>query len=78
VIPTLTCPSCGDHILKTSDQSVKVRGKLLVFKSGRAFAVCKSCDSEVEVPLRIDDELCKAMVQKNPPLYVHGKYQVRK
>lgn len=53
--------SCGEVIVKSLGTDTKIRAKILVFKDDSAFAVCKSCDSEVKVPLQLDSDLLKSM-----------------
>lgn len=67
--------SCGEVIVKSLGSDTKIRAKILVFKDDSAFAVCKSCDSEVKVPLQLDSGLLKSMASqeyesKNSTRYV--------
>lgn len=66
--------SCGEVILKSLDTDTKVRGaKVIIFKDDQAYAVCKSCNSEVKIPLRIDEDMLKSMsspVRRHMPLYI--------
>jgi ribosomal protein S27E len=52
---------CSEIIMKSQGGETKIRSKVLVFKSGGAFAVCKSCGTEVKVPVKAD-------LVSNPPL----------
>lgn len=61
--------SCGEVIVKSSVDT-KIRAKILVFKDEGAFAVCKSCDQEVKVPLHIDSDLLKSMAATSEKLHV--------
>jgi len=58
---------CGEVILKSLDVDTKVRGvKVVVFRDDGAYAVCKSCNAEVKIPLRIDTDLLKSMSSSSP------------
>lgn len=59
--------SCGEVIVKSLDDDTKVRNvKIVVFRDGGAFGVCKSCNKEVSIPLRLDTELLKSMCVAPP------------
>jgi hypothetical protein len=47
--------SCGEIILKNDSTVTKVRSKILLFKSDTAFAVCKTCGKEIEVPIKKEE-----------------------
>jgi len=49
----LTC-RCGEVIVKSVNEKTKIHNKVIVFSSGKAFAVCKSCGAENEVPMQLD------------------------
>lgn len=53
----LNCPKCSGSIIKSYDGETKFRSKLIVWNPKGMFAVCKSCDHEVEV----DPELLKSI-----------------
>ncbi len=57
----LCCTSCGDVIIKSTDNDVKVRSKVLIFKSEGTFAICKGCGEEIPVPLIIDQSMMKGI-----------------
>jgi hypothetical protein len=61
--------SCGEVIVKSAVDT-KIRAKILVFKDDGAFAVCKSCDQEIKVPLQIDTDLLKSMSAVSEKLHV--------
>lgn len=65
---------CGEVILKALDSDTKVRGaKVIVFRDDEAYAICKSCNSEVRIPLRIDTDMLKSMSvtsRRDVPLYI--------
>lgn len=60
--------ACGEVLIKSVNDTTKVRSKVLVFKDGHAFIVCKSCGAEVSAPISLDMPLL--MKSKNPPLYI--------
>ena len=53
--------SCGEVIVKSLDADTKIRAKIVVFRGHDAFAVCKACNTEVKIPLRIDTDMLKSM-----------------
>jgi hypothetical protein len=53
--------SCGEVIVKAIGSDTKIRAKILVCKEDAAFAVCKSCDSEVQVPLSLNEDMLKSL-----------------
>lgn len=68
--------SCGEVIVK-SGSDTKIRSKILVCKDDGAYAVCKSCDAEVKVPLQLDTDLLKSMASADSsrtyvPLYIRN------
>lgn len=58
--------NCGEVIVKSLNTDTKVRAKVLVFKDDGAFAVCKACNAEVKIPLRIDTDMLKSMSEHRP------------
>lgn len=54
---------CSEIIMKSVGGETKIRSKVLVFKSGGAYAVCKGCGTEVRVPVKAD-----VIQPVNPPL----------
>jgi ribosomal protein S27E len=70
--------SCGEVIVKSQGPDTKVRAKIVVFKDNAAFAVCKGCDSEVAIPLQLNEDLLKSMSaapekSRHIPLYVRTR-----
>ncbi len=57
---------CGEVIVKSLDADTKIRAKIVVFRDAEAYAVCKSCNTEVKIPLRLDTDMLKSMSQKEP------------
>jgi len=49
----ITCP-CGGVVVKSANGTVKILNKVMVFRDGKAFAVCKNCGEEVPVPVLLD------------------------
>lgn len=65
-LPQIRC-SCSEIILKSTEEGEsKIRSKVLVIKGESVFAVCKGCNAEVELPLKVDNEAA------NPPLFIKG------
>lgn len=66
----LCCVKCGEIVLKSmADDSAKLRAKVLVFKDDGAFAICKGCGTELQVPIALDMKQM-AQVSKSLRLYV--------
>jgi hypothetical protein len=47
---TLRC-TCSEVIVKSRGGDEVIRAKVVIIKEDRVFAVCKSCNTEVELPL---------------------------
>ena len=62
--------TCGEVIVKSLDNDAKVRAKIILFREDQAYAVCKSCNTEVKIPLRLDTDMLKSLSSKRVPLYV--------
>lgn len=61
----LCCTNCGETVIKSmSDGTSKLRSKVVVFRDGKAMAVCKGCNSEIPVPIVIDMDLMKSMTHR--------------
>lgn len=56
----VTC-SCGEVIVKALNNDTKIRSKIVVFREEGAFAVCKSCNAEVQIPIKLDEVMLKSM-----------------
>lgn len=68
----LTCP-CGEIILKSVNGTTKIRNKIVVFAGDSAVAVCKGCNTEHKIPVRLDRvEMIKSL-SSQPRLYLRGK-----
>jgi len=46
----LECPHCQAKLIKSYGAETKLRSKLIKWDSTGMYAVCKSCDAEVEIP----------------------------
>ena len=69
--------SCGEVIVKAIGSDTKIRAKILVFKEDAAFAVCKSCDSEVQVPLSLNEDMLKSLSSASAEKPKHVALYVR-
>lgn len=58
-------------MLKSHGAEAKMRNKVLIFREDKAFAVCKGCGVEVQVPLKID--LTNLPNKSSPDLYIDKK-----
>jgi hypothetical protein len=65
----LVC-SCGEVLVKSQEDTIKLRSKILIFRDGKAFAVCKGCNKEYPVPVQIDQLLMKSLVDSRPHLFI--------
>lgn len=46
------CPNCKEQLLKAYPQGkAKLRASIVIFKGAKSFGICKSCGSEVELPV---------------------------
>lgn len=50
----LTC-RCGEVIVKSVNAKTKIHNKVIVFSEGKAYAVCKSCGLENEIPMQLNE-----------------------
>jgi RNase P subunit RPR2 len=66
----LACTNCHEVVVKGMGAEIKVRAKVILVRDGCTYAVCKGCDTELEVPLRFDIDLAKSMAQSGPRLYL--------
>ena len=64
----ITC-QCGEMLLKSDDDAVKLRSKIIIFKNNNAYAICKKCSREHKIPISLNRELLFSKT-KNPKLYV--------
>lgn len=69
--PTLVC-KCSEVIMKSSSDGMeKIRAKIIILKENQVFAVCKGCNSEVEIPLtRINKCIESIPANPGPKLYL--------
>lgn len=51
----LNCPECGRTLMdKTSDGGMRLRTRILLFDDAGTLAVCPSCKTRVNVPVKIN------------------------
>ena len=66
----IVCP-CSEIIVKSHNGSVKLRSKILIFKgNNQAYAICKRCGGEVQVPVTLNKTL--PGTDLNPPLILRS------
>lgn len=66
----LCCAKCGEIVLKSmADDSAKLRAKVIVFRDDSAFAICKGCGTELQIPVAIDTKQM-AQISKSLRLYI--------
>jgi hypothetical protein len=63
---------CGEVLVKATDGEIKLRSKIVVFRGGRALAVCKGCNAELPIPVTLDQEEL-LQKSKNPRLFITTK-----
>lgn len=56
----MKCSHCHEQLVKSRDGVTKLRTKVLLFKGQKAFAVCRECSEEIELP----NELFKSLFQE--------------
>ena len=57
---------CGEVLMKSQNDEIKIRGKIfLVKENGSTFTVCKSCNTEVEVPLEVKKSTPPKLIIRN-------------
>jgi hypothetical protein len=49
----LVC-TCGEVLVKSHNETTKVRSRILIFKGDIAYAVCKGCGAEIPAPVKLD------------------------
>lgn len=67
----LTC-RCGEVVVKSINGKTKIHNKVIVFSGDKAYAVCKSCGTEIEVPMHLDQEKLDDE-NRRPRLFLRGK-----
>jgi ribosomal protein S27E len=55
--------NCSEVILKSENGTAKIRSKIMIVRDNSVYAVCKSCGTEVSLPLTPTP-----MVETGPPL----------
>lgn len=66
----LACTKCHEIVVKGMGSEIKVRAKVLLVRDSHTYAVCKGCGSELEVPLRFDEQMAKSLSKSEPRLYL--------
>lgn len=52
-IPNHIVCRCAEIIMKSEGGISKIRSKIMILRNNNTYAVCKSCGTEVQVPLKI-------------------------
>lgn len=60
----LVCSRCDEVIIKHIGDETKIRGKVLIVKEDGVYTVCKGCNAEIHVHLKVDNEMMKSMSEK--------------
>ena len=65
------CPNCKGNVVKSYDNEVKLRAKIIKWNKDGMFAICKSCNSDIPIAVdvlksinstfvyEVDDILCR-------------------
>lgn len=65
----VTCPKCKRIIMdETQDGGYKLRSRMILFKEGKATALCPTCKTAIEVPIILGEvgksiQKCKIVVK---------------
>ncbi len=62
----LSC-ACSEVVIKSREADEVIRAKVLIIKGNSVFAICKNCNSEVELPLQKSNPAPKDL---GPELYL--------
>ncbi len=66
-MPVLTCPTCGNEVLKEHEGRLKIRTRLLIRDpDGTVRGLCRNCGVELVLPMTI-------VIPGGPGLYVAGR-----
>lgn len=70
--PHLSCTKCDATVIKSVNGELKIRSKVIVVRNGQTHAICKGCDSELRIPLVVDEGLFKSLAnqKEEPRLYL--------
>lgn len=67
----LACTNCHEVVIKSVNDEIKVRAKVILVRDNQTLAVCKGCDAELEIPLTFDAALAKSLAYgAGPRLYL--------
>ncbi len=71
----LACSVCDEIVLKSLNNQIKLRAKVVLVKDDKVLAICKGCDSEIQVPFCLDYDLAKSLSKSDglenfPRLYL--------
>ena len=50
----LCCSHCGDVVIKSMGDKLKIRTKILVVDEDSAYIVCRQCGTEIPIPATLD------------------------
>lgn len=69
----LACSNCHEMLIKSVDGQLKLRSKIILIseETNEARAVCKGCNTEIPIPLKIDTDMVKSLAKEgSPKLYL--------
>jgi uncharacterized Zn finger protein (UPF0148 family) len=59
------CPECGFHVMDTNeDGTLRLRAKVILFRATGTVAVCKSCGTEVPVPVAANPTTTHVVIER--------------
>lgn len=71
----LACSTCHELMIKSVNGQLKLRTKIvLLSEDGEARAVCKGCNTEIPIPLKLDTDMVKSMAKGNSPRLYLSKF----
>lgn len=70
----LACSTCDEVVIKGMDSEMKIRAKVIIVKDGAVMAVCKGCNTELQIPLKVDNDLAKSLAKKAEPCLYLKKF----
>jgi len=63
----LACTNCHEVVVKSMNNEIKVRAKVILVRDDHTFAICKGCNAELEIPFSFDPELAKSLANTSGP-----------
>jgi ribosomal protein S27E len=61
----IICNHCNEVVIKSMNGEAKLRSKVVIFRDDQAFAICKGCNSELPIPVKLDVGMMKSITESN-------------